>query len=288
MKSLEAKVVVLGSQVDDYRVKLQVWDTAGQERFRSMAPMYYRKANAAMLIYDITSSDTFYDIKDWVSVLCLVGNKCDLVDSRQVNVTDAQEYADSIGALFFETSALKNTGIEEAFLEASKRLIKLYETTPTSGLHTLDQLNSSGNNDDKIHIDPPSKHTGPPPPPASNQPGSASLVSPPLTAAIHPPPMSVISPPPALATNVCYTPATNGCYTPAANGCYTPATNGCYTPATNGCYTPATNGCYTPATNGCYTPATNVCYQSAASTTTSVDPRDKSSPGQGRVDQQDL
>ncbi|XP_052813550.1 ras-related protein Rab-22A-like [Mya arenaria] len=211
MKSLEAKVVVLGSQgvgktsvviryvggmfskavsptigasfftykltVDDYRVKLQVWDTAGQERFRSMAPMYYRKANAAMLIYDITSSDTFYDIKDWVSelkrnvdtpiILCLVGNKCDLVDSRQVNVTDAQEYADSIGALFFETSALKNTGIEEAFLEASKRLIKLYETTPTSGLHTLDQLNSSGNNDDKIHIDPPSKHTGPPPPPAS-------------------------------------------------------------------------------------------------------------------------
>ncbi|KAL4216829.1 hypothetical protein ACF0H5_024550 [Mactra antiquata] len=208
MKSLEAKVVVLGSQgvgktsvviryvggmfskavsptigasfftyklnVDNYRVKLQVWDTAGQERFRSMAPMYYRKANAAMLIYDITSSDTFYDIKDWINELkrnvdtpiitCLVGNKCDLQDGRQVSEADARDYAESIDALFFETSALKNTGIEEAFLEVAKRLIKLYETSPTSGL----QIQSPGdenkqNNDDKIHIDPPSKYKGPPP-----------------------------------------------------------------------------------------------------------------------------
>ena len=43
-------------------------------------------------------------------MLCLVGNKCDLVDGRQVQTEEAQEYADSIDALFFETSALKNTG----------------------------------------------------------------------------------------------------------------------------------------------------------------------------------
>ena len=42
--------------------------------------------------------------------MCLVGNKSDLEESRQVNVKDAQEYADSIGALFHETSALKNIG----------------------------------------------------------------------------------------------------------------------------------------------------------------------------------
>ncbi|KAH3870124.1 ras-related protein Rab-31-like [Dreissena polymorpha] len=212
MKSLEAKVVVLGSQgvgktsvviryvggmfskavsptigasfftyklnVGDYRVKLQVWDTAGQERFRSMAPMYYRKANAAMLIYDITSSDTFYDIKDWVTelkrnidtpiVTCLVGNKCDLQDARQVKMDDAQEYAETIGALFSETSALKNTGIEEAFLEVAKKLIHLYETSPTCGLQTMDQKNALENNDERIHIDPPSRQTGPPPPTQSS------------------------------------------------------------------------------------------------------------------------
>ncbi|ESO95115.1 hypothetical protein LOTGIDRAFT_215280 [Lottia gigantea] len=153
-KSLEAKVVVLGSQgvgktsvviryvggmfskavsptigasfftyklsLDNYRVKLQVWDTAGQERFRSMAPMYYRKANAAMLLYDITSPDSFYDIKDWVKelkknvdypiIMCLLGNKCDLDSGRKVSIEEAEEYAQSIGALFFEVSALKNTG----------------------------------------------------------------------------------------------------------------------------------------------------------------------------------
>lgn len=43
-------------------------------------------------------------------VMCLVGNKNDLEESREVNVKDAQEYADSIGALFHETSALKNVG----------------------------------------------------------------------------------------------------------------------------------------------------------------------------------
>ncbi|XP_013396808.1 ras-like GTP-binding protein RYL2 [Lingula anatina] len=100
MKQIEAKIVVLGSQgvgktsvvtryvtqtykhvsptigasfftckvtIGDYRVKMSVWDTAGQERFRSMAPMYYRKANAAMLVYDISNKDSFDDIKMWVN-----------------------------------------------------------------------------------------------------------------------------------------------------------------------------------------------------------------------------
>ncbi|KAK7096090.1 uncharacterized protein [Littorina saxatilis] len=181
MKSIEAKVVVLGSQgvgktsvviryvggmfskavsptigasfftykmtLDGYRVKLQVWDTAGQERFRSMAPMYYRKANAAMLVYDITSLESFYDIKDWVKELrknvdtpiamCLLGNKSDLDSGRKVSTAEAAEYAASIEALFFETSALKNLGIEDAFLQVSKQLLKMYETYPNSGMGLL-------------------------------------------------------------------------------------------------------------------------------------------------------
>lgn len=51
------------------RVKLQIWDTAGQERFRSMAPMYYRGAAAALLVYDITRADTFADIEGWIQEL---------------------------------------------------------------------------------------------------------------------------------------------------------------------------------------------------------------------------
>jgi Ras-related protein Rab-21 len=169
MRSLEAKIVVLGSQgvgktslvlryvgklfphtvsptigasfftfkmtVENYRVKLQLWDTAGQERFRSMAPMYYRKANAAMLVYDITSLSSFESIQGWVTelkrnvegglVLCLVGNKTDLGSQRAVSREQAQEYAESIDACFFETSALTNSGVQEAFLRVSLGLIKM-------------------------------------------------------------------------------------------------------------------------------------------------------------------
>ncbi|KAI9494819.1 ras family-domain-containing protein [Zychaea mexicana] len=52
--------------VDDCHVRLQIWDTAGQERFRAMAPMYYRGAQAAILVYDITSEESFSDMNTWV------------------------------------------------------------------------------------------------------------------------------------------------------------------------------------------------------------------------------
>ncbi|CAL4107460.1 unnamed protein product, partial [Meganyctiphanes norvegica] len=96
----------------------QIWDTAGQERFRSMAPMYYRGSNAAILVYDITNYNTFTDIYSWVNelrkrvdpdlMLVVVGNKSDLSEQRAVTRATAEEYAQSIGASFFETSALTN------------------------------------------------------------------------------------------------------------------------------------------------------------------------------------
>jgi len=52
--------------VSGVKVRLQLWDTAGQERFRSMAPMYYRGANAALLLYDITNQVSFQDVQGWL------------------------------------------------------------------------------------------------------------------------------------------------------------------------------------------------------------------------------
>ena len=49
--------------LDDTTVKFEIWDTAGQERYHSLAPMYYRGAQAAIVVYDITnevSRDAFY------------------------------------------------------------------------------------------------------------------------------------------------------------------------------------------------------------------------------------
>ncbi|KAF8211470.1 P-loop containing nucleoside triphosphate hydrolase protein [Mycena galopus ATCC 62051] len=80
--------------VNGLKVRLQLWDTAGQERFRSMAPMYYRGANAALLLYDITNAATFDDIRGWLEelkkncqpelLIYIVGSKADLSSYRQV------------------------------------------------------------------------------------------------------------------------------------------------------------------------------------------------------------
>lgn len=47
-------------QLDDATVKFEIWDTAGQERYRSLAPMYYRGAAAAIVVYDVTNKVRCY------------------------------------------------------------------------------------------------------------------------------------------------------------------------------------------------------------------------------------
>ncbi|KAI8442584.1 rab GTPase, partial [Phakopsora pachyrhizi] len=88
--------------VDGCKVRLQIWDTAGQERFRSMAPMYYRGANAAILVYDLTNQESFSDIQNWIDelrqnmtsdlIIQIVGSKADLAhDRRAVDLDEAYQ-----------------------------------------------------------------------------------------------------------------------------------------------------------------------------------------------------
>ena len=44
-------------------------DTAGQERYASLAPLYYRGAGAAVVVYDMTSAESFAKAKYWVGEL---------------------------------------------------------------------------------------------------------------------------------------------------------------------------------------------------------------------------
>jgi small GTP-binding protein len=61
------KRVIIGDDAGARRkLTLQIWDTAGQERFRSMAPMYYRNAKAAILVFDLQSEASFEKIKEWL------------------------------------------------------------------------------------------------------------------------------------------------------------------------------------------------------------------------------
>ncbi|XP_018568480.1 ras-related protein RHN1 [Anoplophora glabripennis] len=121
--------------IEGTQVTLQIWDTAGQERFKAMAPMFYRNANAALLIFDITSSSSFESMKGWVQelkrnvdepmVLCVVGNKIDLADKRQVTRDEAVQYSKTIGASYMECSAMADQGIGLIFEKIALGLLRL-------------------------------------------------------------------------------------------------------------------------------------------------------------------
>jgi Ras-related protein Rab-21 len=55
--------------LDGSRINLAIWDTAGQERFHALGPIYYRDADAALLVFDITDVESFDKVKSWVKEL---------------------------------------------------------------------------------------------------------------------------------------------------------------------------------------------------------------------------
>ncbi|KAG2468643.1 RAB5B protein, partial [Polypterus senegalus] len=126
--------------LDDTTVKFEIWDTAGQERYHSLAPMYYRGAQAAIVVFDITNQETFARAKTWVKelqrqaspniVIALAGNKADLSSKRAVEYEEAQAYADDNSLLFMETSAKTAMNVNDLFLAIAKKLPK---SEPQSG-----------------------------------------------------------------------------------------------------------------------------------------------------------
>ncbi|KAK8884901.1 hypothetical protein M9Y10_044024 [Tritrichomonas musculus] len=112
-------------------VRLQLWDTAGQEKFRSLAPMYYRSAAVAVLVYDITNRQSLDDLEDWAAEiadkaphsikLVVIGNKTDLPEERQVTEEEGQELANQLGAVVYgETSAKTGDGINKIFKDVAE------------------------------------------------------------------------------------------------------------------------------------------------------------------------
>ncbi|KAG8230604.1 hypothetical protein J437_LFUL004517 [Ladona fulva] len=130
-----SKIVNVGGK----SVKLQIWDTAGQERFRSVTRSYYRGAAGALLVYDLTSRESFNAVGRWLSdartlagpniSILLVGNKKDLGDTeREVTFLEASRFAQENDLMFLEASAKTGANVEEAFLKCAKSILAKIET----------------------------------------------------------------------------------------------------------------------------------------------------------------
>jgi len=144
--TIGAAFMVKSIVVDDVTVKLQIWDTAGQERFSSLFGAFFRGAYVAIIVYDITSKESFESVRKWTNeidkhctepnmVIALVGNKMDRYEERQVSAQEADNMLEEIrkrkGETAYDTfvsmecSAKTGRNCDKLFVEICKKLVTL-------------------------------------------------------------------------------------------------------------------------------------------------------------------
>lgn len=123
-------------------VRLTIWDTAGQERYHALAPIYYRQAHGALIVYDITDMDSWVRVRKWAHELqvmdtncaiAIAGNKSDLHHQARVQPMDVEEYVRSIGAKHFTVSAKLDQGVEAVFAQLATDVLQRQATSGRQG-----------------------------------------------------------------------------------------------------------------------------------------------------------
>ncbi|KAJ7071217.1 GTP-binding protein ypt5 [Mycena amicta] len=141
-------------RLEDRVLRYEIWDTAGQERFHSLAPMYYRNAQAAVVVFDVTKASSLEKAKSWVKelqrqanpniVIALAGNKVDLVQgssssSGAPSASESEDEADDATATPGETpgsdepESLRQVPREEAQAYATEAGLLFFETSAKTG-----------------------------------------------------------------------------------------------------------------------------------------------------------
>ncbi|XP_075497732.1 ras-related protein RABF2b-like isoform X2 [Primulina tabacum] len=135
--------------VNDAIVKFEIWDTAGQERYHILAPMYYRGAAAAIIVYDITDQTSFDRAKKWVQelqaqgnpnmIMALARNKSDMLDARKVAAEQARTYAKENNLFSMETSAKTANNVNDLFYEIANSIPLLQPAPNPTGMVLVDR-----------------------------------------------------------------------------------------------------------------------------------------------------
>ena len=122
---------------DNKTIQVKLWDTAGQERFQSLTQNYFRNAEGVLLTYDITNSDSFDNLKNWIDSIkknmegknifipvIIIGNKIDMEDSREIEKEAAQKFSKENNYKYFVTSAKTGEGVDKAIRELVSQILK--------------------------------------------------------------------------------------------------------------------------------------------------------------------
>ena len=121
--------------INNEKVLVKIFDTAGQERFKSITANYLRNAEGVILVYDLTSTESFENLKFWIESIknnlgndepipiIIIGNKIDLEDAREINKLVAEKFAKDNNYKYFETSAKTGEGVDDAFREIVKQIL---------------------------------------------------------------------------------------------------------------------------------------------------------------------
>ena len=128
--------------IEGKSLTINLWDTAGQEEFHSLAPIYYKDAHAALLVFSVVDQKSFDRMVQWKKELSMsrgddikivvVGNKADLVKDRCISQQQAEQFAQSINSKYFEVSAKTGQGIDMLFLHLGTLLLKLPTKAPST------------------------------------------------------------------------------------------------------------------------------------------------------------
>lgn len=141
-------------------LKINVWDTTGDDNFRGLIAIYCRNTDAFVIVFDVTSRQSFWNAHTWaiflvehcadegVPPMCLVGNKADRVVrvslslqcaacmslcsfrlQQEVTEQEGHQVAGELGIPYFETSALDGNGVQELFETMVERAVKVVTLT---------------------------------------------------------------------------------------------------------------------------------------------------------------
>ena len=117
-------------------IKVQLWDTAGQDRYRTIAKNYYKGSHGILLLYDVTKSSSFENIREWIkdireevyekAIIFLIGNKIDKKDQIKIKTEEGEKLAEEFNIPFFEASAKSGENVDEIFKALYKKISEVY------------------------------------------------------------------------------------------------------------------------------------------------------------------